>query len=112
MQATVVTARGDILTASETENADLFWGIRGSGCNFGVVTEFVLRLHPQRRTVFAGIAAFPPPLIPKVISVAAGFWNDGLSDKEVVFLAQTTDPAGNVCVSRRLGLSSSSPDTS
>jgi hypothetical protein len=98
VQATVVTARGDILTASTTENADLFWAIRGAGCNFGVVTEFVLRLHPQRRTVFAGVVAYPPPAIPKVVSVVADSWNAGLSDKETVFYAQTTDPAGNPLV--------------
>jgi hypothetical protein len=47
-QATIVTANGTTLTLSDTENADLFWGIRGGGSNFGVCTEFVLRLHPQR----------------------------------------------------------------
>jgi FAD/FMN-containing dehydrogenase len=112
VQATVVTARGDVLTVSTTENADLFWAIRGAGCNFGVVTEFVLQLHPQRRTVFAGIVAYPPPAIPKVASVVADSWNAGFSDKESVFYAQTTDPTGNVCVSHSLGSSSSSPDTS
>jgi len=98
VQATVVTARGDILTASDTENADLFWGIRGAGCNFGVVTEFVLRLHPQRRTVFAGILAYPPPAIPKAVETVVNFWNLGLSEKEVIFYAQSSDPNGNPLV--------------
>jgi FAD/FMN-containing dehydrogenase len=55
----VVTADGDFLYADATSNADLFWGVRGGGGNFGIVTAFEFRLHPMQREVLAGNFAFP-----------------------------------------------------
>jgi FAD/FMN-containing dehydrogenase len=54
LAATLVTANGDIVRASEDENSDLFWGIRGGGGNFGIATEFVYRLHPFNPMVYGG----------------------------------------------------------
>jgi len=54
----VVTANGQLLTASTAENRDLFWGMRGGGGNFGVVTSFEYQLHPVG-AVLAGIVAYP-----------------------------------------------------
>lgn len=42
----VITAEGESAKASENENVDLFWGVRGGGGNFGIVTEFKFRLDP------------------------------------------------------------------
>jgi FAD binding domain/Berberine and berberine like len=58
LSADFVTADGQFLTASAAENADLFWGLRGGGGNFGVVTSFEYQLHTVG-PVFAGIVAYP-----------------------------------------------------
>jgi FAD/FMN-containing dehydrogenase len=59
LSADVITPAGDGLTASETENPDLFWGLRGGGGNFGIVTRFEFRLHPVGPEVVAGLLIFP-----------------------------------------------------
>jgi len=56
ISAEVVTAAGDVVRASAEENSDLFWGLRGGGGNFGVVTWLEYRLHPIG-TVTSGIVA-------------------------------------------------------
>jgi FAD/FMN-containing dehydrogenase len=55
----VVTADGQFRHASNEENQDLFWGVRGGGGNFGIVTSFQFRLHPMQRTVMAGRIMYP-----------------------------------------------------
>ena len=73
----MVTADGQLRTASETENADLFWAIRGGGGNFGVITMFEFALHPVGPQVM-----FCAPIYP--LEAGAGpirFWRDFLADK-------------------------------
>jgi FAD/FMN-containing dehydrogenase len=58
LSADVVTAAGELITASDNRNPDLFWALRGGGGNFGVVTSFEFQLHPIREAL-SGIIAFP-----------------------------------------------------
>jgi hypothetical protein len=55
----LVTADGKLLRASAEENPDLFWGVRGGGGNFGIVTSFEFALHPMPRQVVGGDLIFP-----------------------------------------------------
>ena len=57
--ADVVTADGRLVHASESENAELLWGLRGGGGNFGIVTQFELALHPVGPIVYAGPIFYP-----------------------------------------------------
>ncbi|EAU84241.1 FAD binding domain-containing protein [Coprinopsis cinerea okayama7 len=92
-QATLVLADGSVVVASETSNPDLFWAIRGGGSNFGVVTEFVLRLHPQRKTIFGGMALYTMDQIEKLIEVTRRWWPN-IKPDEGILMATAADAAG------------------
>jgi FAD/FMN-containing dehydrogenase len=78
----VVTADGELVVASEDVNPDLFWGLRGGGGNFGVVTSFEFQLQPLGPMVLAGIVAWPLDQAPQVLA--------GLRD----FIADAPDEIG------------------
>jgi len=59
ISADVVTTSGEFVKASAEENPDLFWGIRGGGGNFGIVTSFEFQLHPVGPEVMAGLIVHP-----------------------------------------------------
>jgi len=72
----MVTADGEFVKASSDENADLFWGIRGAGGNFGVVTEFEFQLNPLGPIVMAGAVFWPMEDSPKVLR----FYRDWIAE--------------------------------
>jgi FAD/FMN-containing dehydrogenase len=76
LSAEVVTADGELLKASHTENPDLFWGLRGAGGNFGVVTEFEFRLDRVGPTVLAGPIFWPIEESPRLLR----FYRDWIAE--------------------------------
>jgi hypothetical protein len=86
----LVTADGEFVKASASENADLFWGVRGAGGNFGIVTEFEFRLDPLGPTVLAGPIIWPIEDSPKVLR----FYRD--------WIAEAPDELMTIVVQRKL----------
>ena len=76
VSTTMVTAGGEVVRASDTENAELFWGLRGGGGNFGVVTEFEFRLNELGPTVLAGPIFWPIEDSPDVLR----FYRDWIAE--------------------------------
>jgi FAD/FMN-containing dehydrogenase len=69
MSCDVVTADGNFLVASADQNPDLFWGLRGGGGNFGIVTSFELALHSLGPEILAGLLVWPMEHAPRVLGV-------------------------------------------
>ena len=88
----IVTADGELVNASETENDDLFWGLRGGGGNFGIATSFTFKLHPHGPiNAFAGV--FYP--VEQAEQVLKGFrdWAKTVPDEISALWGCTTLPA-------------------
>jgi FAD/FMN-containing dehydrogenase len=93
----LVTADGRLITASASENPDLFWGIRGGGGNFGVVTSFEYRLHPVGPTVLAGGVVYPFDQAREVLRFYAEY-SLAAPDELAVDAILATSPAGQLVV--------------
>jgi FAD/FMN-containing dehydrogenase len=72
----LITADGELVRASASENADLFWGVRGGGGNFGIASQFEFRLNPVGPEVFAGPVFWPMEDAPEVLR----FYRDWVAD--------------------------------
>lgn len=91
LAADVVLADGSFVTASEEENEDLFWAIRGGGGNFGVVTSFLFRLHPIS-TIIGGPTLWPLEQAPEVMRWYRDFIANAPEDLNGFFAFLTVPP--------------------
>ena len=88
----VVTADGELVVASEQENPDLFWGLRGGGGNYGVVTSFEFQLHPLGPTVLAGMLAWPMDDAPRVLRFLREFAADAPDEVGIMAALRLAPP--------------------
>ena len=93
VSADLVTAEGEIVTASEDENPDLFWGIRGGGGNFGIVTSFEYRLHSVGPVVLAGPIYHPLEDASAVLRFYREFIADAPDELTTIFNLRVAPPA-------------------
>src|SRR5690606_33345093 len=91
----LVLADGSLVRASETENPDLFWAVRGGGGNFGVAASFEFGLHPIGPTVTGGIIAWPVAQARDVLRLYRDI-TASASDDLMAFAAMTTAPDGQM----------------
>ena len=94
LRADVVTADGELVRVAPDRNGDLFWALRGGGCNFGVATAFELRLFPVPE-VYAGTALFPIVRAGAVLEYYR-HWAAELPDAlstTIVLLRESPDPS-------------------
>ncbi len=89
----MITADGQYRTVSQEENPDLFWGIRGGGGNFGIVTEFEFQLHPLTN-VYGGLMAYPLPMAAQLIPVYLELMKNA-PDELAINIAWITSPEGH-----------------
>ena len=93
LSADVVTAQGEIVAASEDENPDLFWAIRGGGGNFGIVTSFEYRLHPVGPIVLAGQVFHPLEDAPELLRFYREFITAAPDELTTIFELSVAPPA-------------------
>ena len=96
ISADVVTADGRFLTASATENEDLFWGLRGGSGNFGVVTSFEYRLHSVGPTILGGMVLYPLAKAKEVLRFYREFSQEVAPDELTTYAGFLNPPDGDV----------------
>jgi hypothetical protein len=88
----LITAEGEFVKANERENPDLFWGVRGGGGNFGIVTEFEFALNPLGPVVLAGPIVWATEDSPQVMRFYRD-WIDDVPDELTTIIVHRQAPA-------------------
>lgn len=101
LDAELVLASGEVIRANEASNTELFWGLKGSGTTFGVVTELTLRCYPLVRSLSATVIY---PFLPETGGELLKHWRDCLEDaphelySNFVIAAGPQAPTGNIAI--------------
>ena len=93
LSAEVVTADGRVVRASERENGELFWGLRGGGSNFGIVTSIEYRLHPVGPEIYGGVMAWPAEQAGPVFETLQRVFHDAPAELSCVPLMRNAPAA-------------------
>lgn len=102
LSARVVTADGKAINVSATENSDLWWGLRGAGHNFGIVSSLTMKAYPQTNggVHWMGLGVYMPDKIPAITEAINGLdWSQGMV---VSMFFTAAPPEGKVCRSRQI----------
>src|SRR4051794_35998511 len=94
VSAELVTADGSVIRASRDENPELFWGLKGGGGNFGVVTEFEFRGHQVGPLIYGGLMACLPEKAPEILAFMRDYMEDAPEDlgTAVAFVSAPPEP--------------------
>ncbi len=93
LEAEVVTAKGEVLTANRTQHPDLWWALRGGGGNFGVVTSFKFRGQKVGPTVYGGFRMFPAERAPELLRLIASLYPRSPPELNALVVLSTAPPA-------------------
>ena len=93
VSAEVVTAEGQIVTASNEANPELLWGLRGGGGNFGIVTSFEFQVHPVDEAVLSGARFYPAERAPEILGFFREYQAEGPEELTLGAVLRLAPPA-------------------
>ncbi|KAF5001152.1 hypothetical protein FDECE_11048 [Fusarium decemcellulare] len=94
LEARIVLASGEIVTASASSHPDLFWAIKGAGYNFGVVTSVKIRVRGLPTKIFFGTIVYPPSSFEAVFEASERYCQTQKEDDTMALVYQTLGPDG------------------